>query len=101
MNVTRSIFKRFKASSCHTFHRLKETNYRQHLQIRRKMNTKSFLPSLTARNPVSDEMAFMCAKLPIYHIKKTTPFSVMIKRKCYHLLANYQMCVKDSKVIFT
>ena len=39
--------------------------------------------SLTDRSDLSDEMASMCAKLPIYRIEKATPFSVMVKRKYY------------------
>ena len=39
--------------------------------------------SLTDRSDLSDDMASMCAKLPIYRIEKPTPFSVMVKRKCY------------------
>lgn len=36
--------------------------------------------TLTDRSDLSDEMASMCAKLPIYRIEKSTPFSVMVKR---------------------
>ena len=39
--------------------------------------------TLTDRSSLSDDMASMCAKLPIYGIEKPTPFSVMVKRKCY------------------
>lgn len=39
--------------------------------------------TLTDRSDLSDEMASMCAKLPIYRIEKSTPFSVMVKRKYY------------------
>lgn len=36
--------------------------------------------TVTDRSDLSDEMASMCAKLPIYRIKKATPFSVVVKR---------------------
>ena len=41
------------------------------------------LSTLTDRSNLSDEMAFMCAKLPIFYIEKAMPFSVMVKRKYY------------------
>ena len=41
--------------------------------------------TVTDRSDLSDEMASMCAKLPIYRIKKATPFSVVVKRKYFTL----------------
>lgn len=35
---------------------------------------------VTDRSDLSDEMASLCAKLPIYRVKKATPLSVMVKR---------------------
>lgn len=102
MNVTRGTFKRFKATYCY-FSQIK----RNKLWTKFTNTTKveyHVLSTVTDRSDLSDEVAFMCAKLPIYRVKKTTPFSVMVRRKCYHLLliiGNYRMCVNDSKVTFT
>ena len=47
--------------------------------------------TLTDRSDLSDEMASMCVKLPIYRIEKATPFSVMVKRKYFfsHCQSNF------------
>lgn len=47
--------------------------------------------TVTDRSDLSDEMASLCAKLPIYRVKKATPLSVMVKRKCWKLLAYYEV----------
>ena len=41
------------------------------------------LSTLTDRSNLSDEMASMCAKLPIFYVEKATPFSAIVKRKYY------------------
>ena len=46
---------------------------------------------VTDRSDLSDEMASLCAKLPIYRVKKATPLSVTIKRKCWKLLVYYEV----------
>ncbi|CAH3178130.1 unnamed protein product, partial [Porites evermanni] len=43
--------------------------------------------TVTDRSDLSDEMASLCAKLPIYRVKKTTPLTLSVKRKCSTLLA--------------
>ena len=45
---------------------------------------------VTDRSNLSDEMASLCAKLPIYRVKKTTS-----SRKCYTLLD--KMCFYDKR----
>ena len=44
--------------------------------------------TVTDRSDLSDEMASLCAKLPIYRVKKTTPLTLSVKRKCSTLLAS-------------
>ena len=45
-------------------------------------NEYEVVSTVTDRSDLSDEMASMCAKLPIYRIKKTTPLTLSVKRKC-------------------
>ena len=51
-------------------------------------NEYEVVSTVTDRSELSDEMASMCAKLPIYRVKKTTPLSISVKRKCSTLLAS-------------
>ena len=51
-------------------------------------NEYEVVSTVTDRSDLSDEMASMCAKLPIYRVKKTTPLSISVKRKCSTLLAS-------------
>ncbi|CAH3188084.1 unnamed protein product, partial [Porites lobata] len=39
-------------------------------------NEYEVVSTVTDRSDLSDEMASMCAKLPIYRVKKTTPLSI-------------------------
>ncbi|XP_073232942.1 uncharacterized protein [Porites lutea] len=43
-------------------------------------NEYEVVSTVTDRSDLSDEMASMCAKLPIYRVKKTTPLSISVKR---------------------
>jgi len=49
-------------------------------------NEYEVVSTVTDRSDLSDEMSSLCAKLPIYRVKKTTPFSISVKRKCSTLL---------------
>lgn len=51
-------------------------------------NEYEVISTVTDRSDLSDEMASLCAKLPIYRVKKTTPLSISVKRKCSTLLAS-------------
>ena len=44
--------------------------------------------TVTDRSDLSDEMASLCAKLPIYRVKKITPLTISVKRECSTLLAS-------------
>lgn len=43
-------------------------------------NEYEVVSTVTDRSDLSDEMASLCAKLPIYRVKKTTPLSLSVKR---------------------
>ena len=43
-------------------------------------NAYEVVSTVTDRSDLSDEMASLCAKLPIYRVKKATAMS---RRKCY------------------
>ena len=88
-----STFKRFKASSCHSS-QIKR-NKSQGTFIKTTKVEYDVVSTVTDRSDLSDEMAFMCAKLPIYRVKKTTPFSVMVKRKYYHNCTAYNCLLSN------
>ena len=51
--------------------------------VRNETNSEyDVVSTVTDRSDLSDEMASMCAKLPIYRVKKATPLTLSVKRKC-------------------